>query len=95
MTLVYNNTIGANTDTLVTKTYTIAYILIFKIKYKINFILYDSHLKLVMRVNNTIGYNLFVAFIKKIIYLLHSFFFVEKSRNIQISHVESRAVLCC
>ena len=33
MTLVHDNTIGVNTDTLITKTYTIAYILIFKNKY--------------------------------------------------------------
>ena len=36
MTLVHVNTIGANTDTLITKTYTTAYILISKIKYNIN-----------------------------------------------------------
>ena len=36
MALVYNNTIGVNTDNLITKKYTISHILIFKIKYNIN-----------------------------------------------------------
>ena len=36
MTLVHDKTTGVNTDTLLTKTYTIAYLLIFKIKYNIN-----------------------------------------------------------
>ena len=36
MTCVYDNTIGVNIDFLLKKTYTIAYILLIKIKYNIN-----------------------------------------------------------